>query len=104
MRSSRRCLSIDEQSAASARVGGDNRHARDEENVHVAQPTARASSRFARFPTILAGEWSAEAALGREWAPVVDARWTSNQAIRAHSPSDRGLQRRKREIADLTTE
>ena len=31
----------------------------------------------ARPLTALAGEWSPYAALLREWAPVVDARWTS---------------------------
>ena len=52
----------------------------------------------------LAAEWAAYIALAREWAPVVDARWTSTGRSSAMSESDRGLQRRKRAIDDLTTE
>jgi hypothetical protein len=37
----RQAESINEQLAALRRVSGDNGHARDEENVHGAQPTGR---------------------------------------------------------------
>src|SRR5438067_9537981 len=36
---------IDEQLAALRRVGGDDRHARDKENVHAAQPTGLSGGR-----------------------------------------------------------
>src|SRR6266702_7075002 len=103
---------IDEQLAALRRVGGDDRHARDEENVHVVQPTGHRPV-ASRSVAVLGGAASRdqEPAGGR----VTESRrirligWRTmtslagSRSMRAISASTEALPRSARGMATLVT-